>query len=62
MNLATANWPDFIWEAEALLPFLSKTRLEQGKLLARAKGLGFELPIRQYNKVSSFVIESVAFN
>ncbi len=37
------NWPDFIWEAETLLPFLSKARLEQGKLLARAKGLGFEL-------------------
>ncbi len=37
------DWPNFIWEAEALLPFLSKARLEQGKLLARAKGLGFEL-------------------
>lgn len=37
------DWPDFIWEAETLLPFLSKARLEQGKLLARAKGLGFEL-------------------
>jgi len=37
------GWPGFIWEAEALLPFLSKARLEQGKLLARAKGLGFEL-------------------
>ena len=37
------NWPDFIWEAEILLPLLSKARLEQGKLLARTKGLGFEL-------------------
>lgn len=37
------DWPNFIWEAEALLPFLSKARLEQGKLLARTKGLGFEL-------------------
>ena len=37
------GWPDFIWEAEALLPFLSKARLEQGQLLARIKGLGFEL-------------------
>ncbi|MBM3197899.1 MAG: DUF4172 domain-containing protein [Chlamydiae bacterium] len=26
-----------------LLPFLSKARLQQGKLLAQAKGLGFEL-------------------
>jgi Fic family protein len=37
------DWPNFIWEAEVLLPFLSKARLEQGKLLARTKGLGFEL-------------------
>jgi len=37
------DWPNFIWEAETLLPFLSKARLEQGKLLARTKGLGFEL-------------------
>lgn len=37
------NWPDFIWEIEALLPFLSKARLEQGKLLGRTKELGFEL-------------------
>ncbi len=36
-------WPNFIWEAELLLPFLSKARLEQGKLLAGIKGLGFEL-------------------
>jgi len=36
------DWPDFMWEAGALLPFLSKARLEQGKLLGRAKGLGFE--------------------
>lgn len=37
------DWPNFIWEAEVLLPFLSKARLEQGKLLTRTKGLGFEL-------------------
>ncbi|MBA3815788.1 MAG: DUF4172 domain-containing protein [Parachlamydiaceae bacterium] len=37
------SWPDFIWEAEILLPFISKARLEQGKLLARTKELGFEL-------------------
>jgi Fic family protein len=37
------NWPDFIWKSEALLPFLSKARLEQGKLLGRTKELGFEL-------------------
>lgn len=37
------NWPNFIWETETLLPFLSKARLEQGKLLGRTKELGFEL-------------------
>ena len=37
------NWPDFIWKTETLLPFLSKARLEQGKLLGRTKELGFEL-------------------
>ncbi len=37
------NWPDFIWKTEVLLPFLSKARLEQGKLLGRTKELGFEL-------------------
>lgn len=38
-----ANWPDFFWETEVLLPLLSKARLEQGKLLGRTKELGFEL-------------------
>ena len=38
-----ADWPKFRWEAETLLPLLSKARLEQGKLLAQAKGLGFDL-------------------
>lgn len=37
------DWPNFIWEAEVLLPFISKARLEQGKLLTRTEGLGFEL-------------------
>jgi len=37
------NWPNFIWKTESLLPFLSKARLEQGKLLGRTKELGFEL-------------------
>lgn len=37
------NWPEFIWKADALLPFLSKARFEQGKLLGRTKELGFEL-------------------
>ncbi len=38
-----SNWPHFIWKTEVLLPFLSKARLEQGKLLGRMKELGFEV-------------------
>ena len=38
-----ADWPRFTWDAETLLPILSEARLEQGKLLARAESLGFEL-------------------
>lgn len=37
------KWPDFTWTTDELLPFLSKARLEQGKLLGRTKELGFEL-------------------
>ena len=37
------DWPGFRWDAETLLPLLSKARLEQGMFLAKAKGLGFEL-------------------
>ena len=38
-----ADWPKFTWDAETLLPLLSKARFEQGKLLAQAQGLGFEI-------------------
>ena len=38
-----AGWPRFTWDSETLLPVLSEARLEQGKLLARAQSLGFEL-------------------
>ncbi|MBS0629213.1 MAG: Fic family protein [Verrucomicrobia bacterium] len=37
------GWPEFIWQAELLLPLVSKARLEQGKLLAKIGGVGFEL-------------------
>lgn len=35
--------PRFTWDSEVLLPLLGGARLEQGKLLAQAKSLGFEL-------------------
>ncbi len=37
------DWPHLRWDAEILLPLVGKARLEQGKLLARVQGLGFEL-------------------
>ena len=37
------QWPHFTWRAEILLPLISKARLAQGKLLAKANGMGFEL-------------------
>lgn len=37
-----ANWPTFSWQAEEILPFLSKARLQQGKLLAKVSNMGFE--------------------
>jgi Fic family protein len=38
-----SGWPDFTWETGAILPFLSKARLEQGKLLGLTTTLGFDL-------------------
>ena len=35
------NWPELTWDAAALLPFLGKARLEQGRLLGGVKRLGF---------------------
>lgn len=37
------QWPNFTWESDALLPILSKARLEQGKLLTKVASLGFDL-------------------
>lgn len=37
------DWPNFTLKTEALLPLLSKARLEQGKLLGRTRELGFDL-------------------
>lgn len=37
------GWPRFTWQADVLLPFLSHARLEQGKLLAKVSGIGFDL-------------------
>lgn len=37
------NWPNFVWNAEALASKLADIRYRQGHLLGRMEGLGFEL-------------------
>src|SRR5574342_284152 len=37
------GWPQFTWQADILLPLVSRARLEQGKLLAKIRGVGFDL-------------------
>ncbi len=38
-----SDWPNFCWDEKRLTPFLSRTRLEQGRLLGRMESLGFKL-------------------
>ena len=38
----TDNWPKFTWDAEKLLPLLTRVSHEQGRLLGKMEGLGFE--------------------
>jgi Fic family protein len=37
------DWPSFTWDAESLSTKLAETRHQQGRLLGRMEGLGFEL-------------------
>ena len=37
------NWPHFTWDNETLIPYVSKVRDLQGRLIGRMEGLGFEL-------------------
>lgn len=37
------NWPNFIWDAQALVSKLADIRHRQGRLLGRMENLGFEL-------------------
>ena len=39
---ATENWPRFVWDTGKLLPLLTRVSHEQGRLLGRMEGLGFE--------------------
>lgn len=38
----TDNWPDFKWDTNKLLPLLTRVSHEQGRLLGKMEGLGFE--------------------
>jgi Fic family protein len=37
------DWPNFNWDNETLLPYVSKVRDLQGRLIGRMEGMGFEL-------------------
>ena len=37
------NWPNFKWDSDTLLPYVSKVRDLQGRLMGRMEGMGFEL-------------------
>ncbi len=36
------NWPDLTWDTNKLLPLLTQVTYEQGRLLGKMEGLGFE--------------------
>jgi Fic family protein len=37
------DWPQFTWDSDTLLPYVSKVRDLQGRLIGRMEGIGFEL-------------------
>ena len=37
------NWPNLTWNAERLSPLLARASREQGRLLGKMEGLGFDL-------------------
>ena len=37
------DWPNFKWDSDTLLPYVSKVRDLQGRLIGRMEGMGFEL-------------------
>jgi Fic family protein len=37
------DWPNFSWDNDTLLPYVSKVRDLQGRLIGRMEGMGFEL-------------------
>jgi Fic family protein len=55
------SWPHLTWRSESLLPLLSAARLEQGKLLSKVAGLGFQLGREaQANVLTDEVIKTSA--
>ena len=52
-----SDWPNFSWDASALLEPLGACRLAQGKLLARVAGLG--LPLASQSHAEILVEETV---
>lgn len=55
------NWPNFTWNAEAILYKLADIRHRQGRLLGRMEGLGFELKREaSLNTITNDVVKSSA--
>jgi len=50
------DWPNFKWDTDTLLPYVSKVRDLQGRLLGRMEGMGFEL---QEEAVLEIITEDV---
>jgi Fic family protein len=55
------NWPNFVWDVEAIAPKLADVRYAQGRLLGRMESLGFELKREaSLNTLTSDVVKSSA--
>jgi len=56
-----ADWPSFTWDAEALATKLAEVRHQQGRLLGRMEGLGFDLQREaSLNALTNDVVKSSA--
>ena len=56
-----SSWPSFTWDAQALASKLAAVRHQQGKLIGRMQGLGFELKREaNLNTLTNDVVKSSA--
>lgn len=56
---ARPDWPNFTWDDRALIEPLATARLNQGRLLGRMQGLGFDLQLEaQLQALTEDVLKS----